>query len=104
LIIILSIYYNFEDYLCEPKENIYQIEFVRFKIRDADSNVTLFEVAKSETQANETKQENEEASRFVRYNFSPEFLRLKTVGATYEFIDFNFSKSRIFSLNLIFQR
>jgi hypothetical protein len=47
-------------------------------------------VAKSETQANETttKQENEEASRFVRYNFSPEFLKLKTVGATYELLIF----------------
>lgn len=84
---ILKLNKHTKNYLCEPKENIYQIEFVRFKIRDAESNVTLFEVAKSETQANEktTKQENDEASRFVRYNFSPEFLKLKTVGATVEF-------------------
>ena len=61
--------------LCKLKDNIYQIEFVRFKIRDAESNITLFEDAESATDVNE-------ASRFVRYNFSSEFLRLRTVVAT----------------------
>ena len=80
----ILIYFNCLDYLCELKDNIYQIEFVRFKIRDAESDVTLFEVAKSESQLNEElNEEAQKASRFVRYNFSPEFLRLKTIGATY---------------------
>lgn len=34
------------DYLCSPEENIYKIDFVRFKIRDMDSGTVLFEIKK----------------------------------------------------------
>ena len=51
--------------------------------------MTLFEVAKSEEHASETKTDEyngeldeSDEGRFVRYNFSPSFLRLKTIGAT----------------------
>lgn len=42
-------YNNFSfvpDYLCKPEENIYEIDFTRFKIRDMKTNTVLFEIAK----------------------------------------------------------
>lgn len=30
------------DFLCKPEDNIYDIEFVYFKIRNAESNQILF--------------------------------------------------------------
>lgn len=33
-------------FLCAPEANVYEIEFVRFKLRDIDSGATLFEVFK----------------------------------------------------------
>lgn len=77
----------FPEYLCDPKANIYGIEFTRFKIRDMDQGTTLFEIAKPDDFEEETTSINEinddpNASRFVRYKFTPEFLKLHTVGAT----------------------
>ena len=34
------------DFLCELEDNVYDIEFVRFKIRDMDSENVLFEINK----------------------------------------------------------
>ena len=81
---------SFLDYLCGPKANIYGIEFTRFKMRDMDDGRTLFEIAKPddfEEEPGEHVTENEvdedpNAGRFVRYKFTPEFLKLHTVGAT----------------------
>lgn len=33
-------------YLCKPEDNIYNIDFVRFKIRDLETATVLFEIAK----------------------------------------------------------
>ncbi|KAK6636537.1 hypothetical protein RUM43_010199 [Polyplax serrata] len=83
-----------ENYLCSPEANIYQIDFTRFKIRDLESGIVLFEIAKPtipplDVEENEGDSEAEEpdpnAGRFVRYQFTPFFLKLKTVGATVEF-------------------
>lgn len=38
--------YVYSDYLCSPNANIYGIDFVRFKIRDLETGVVLFEIAK----------------------------------------------------------
>ncbi|XP_058979039.1 protein unc-119 homolog isoform X1 [Musca domestica] len=91
-----------EDYLCSPSANIYEIDFTRFKIRDLESGAVLFEIAKPPSEqciadANlekllsatedltieETADPN--AGRYVRYQFTPAFLNLITVGATVEF-------------------
>ncbi|XP_065335345.1 protein unc-119 homolog B isoform X4 [Cloeon dipterum] len=84
-----------ENYLCAPDANVYEIDFTRFKIRDLETGTILFEIAKPPpTDCNsdledEPDHENEEvdpnAGRFVRYQFTPQFLKLKTVGATVEF-------------------
>ncbi|XP_073835575.1 unc-119 lipid binding chaperone isoform X2 [Musca autumnalis] len=91
-----------DDYLCSPSANIYEIDFTRFKIRDLESGAVLFEIAKppSEQYATDGSLDNlmsatedltiEEtadanAGRYVRYQFTPAFLNLLTVGATVEF-------------------
>merc|ERR1719464_2266738 len=75
-----------EDYLCSPEDNVYQIDFTRFKIRDLQSNATLFEIAKPPGNIKSGDDEvDPNAGRFVRYQFTPEFLKLKNVGATVEF-------------------
>ena len=70
-----------EDYLCPPQANIYGIDFTRFKIRDVDSDLTLFEIAKPaailEEEGGEPSEEGEteadlSAGRFVRYQFTPQ--------------------------------
>lgn len=99
-----------DDYLCSPDANIYDIDFTRFKIRDMESGAVLFEIAKpsasesfqntdtssvpveggnnvasgNEDHVNEEEEALEpNAGRYVRYQFTPQFLKLKTVGATY---------------------
>ncbi|XP_047470530.1 protein unc-119 homolog B-like [Penaeus chinensis] len=78
-----------ENYLCSPEANVYDIDFTRFKIRDMDTDTVLFEIAKpppQETEEGDASIDQEEsdpnAGRFVRYQFTPQFLKLKTVGAT----------------------
>ncbi|ESO95483.1 hypothetical protein LOTGIDRAFT_117117 [Lottia gigantea] len=71
-----------EKYLCPPEANVYGIDFTRFKLRDLDSNTVLFEVAKPPP----SDDADPNAGRFVRYQFTSQFLKLKTVGATVEFI------------------
>lgn len=86
-----------DEYLCSPDANVYDIDFTRFKIRDLESGAVLFEIAKPpseqypENSADESNFINEDAvnpddsdaGRYVRYQFTPQFLKLKTVGATW---------------------
>lgn len=37
-----------DGFLCKPEDNIYGIEFVYFKIRNADTDQLLFEIRKPE--------------------------------------------------------
>lgn len=83
--------------------NVYDIDFTRFKIRDLESGTVLFEIAKppSEqlgpegtveensitndeviTNSDESNNIDSNAGRYVRYQFTPQFLKLKTIGAT----------------------
>lgn len=71
-------------YLCSVEANTYEIEFVHFKLRDIESSTVLFEVSKPEN-VSPKDEDALESGRFVRYQFTPEFLQLKTVGATVEF-------------------
>ncbi|CAH8579703.1 unnamed protein product [Heterobilharzia americana] len=62
--------------------NIYDIQFLSFSLRDMESNAVIFEVRKPPS---EYFQNDCEQKRCVRYKFSPDFLYLRTVGATVEF-------------------
>jgi len=81
-----------ENYLVPPEANIYGIDFTRFKLRDMETTTVLFEVAKPPPSDNgddslyEQDEMDPNAGRFVRYQFTPQFLKLKTVGATVEFV------------------
>lgn len=37
------------DYLCSPEDNVYNIDFTRFKIRDMETGTVLFEITKPPT-------------------------------------------------------
>ncbi|XP_061586367.1 protein unc-119 homolog B [Cololabis saira] len=87
---VLGLRAGTQDYLCKPEDNVFNIDFTRFKIRDLETGTVLFEIAKP---PNSCPAENEDesgdfdasAGRFVRYQFTPAFLKLRTVGATVEF-------------------
>ena len=67
-----------ETYLCSPDANTFGIDFTRFKIRDMETNTVLFEIAKPpNADGDNSNQEGSDpnAGRFVRYHFTPEFLR-----------------------------
>ncbi|VEN45504.1 unnamed protein product [Callosobruchus maculatus] len=72
-----------DTYLCEPDANIYEIDFTRFKIRDLESGAVLFEISKPVP--DNLEDGGDKTGRFVRYQFTPQFLKLRTVGATVEF-------------------
>jgi len=78
-----------ENYLVDGRKNSYKIDFTRFKIRDIDSGSVLFEIAKPDDESIGEEIDYDEtdpdSGRFVRYRFTDEFLRLKSVGATVEF-------------------
>ncbi|CAA97807.1 Protein unc-119 [Caenorhabditis elegans] len=74
-----------QGFLCSPSANVYNIEFTKFQIRDLDTEHVLFEIAKPENETEENLQAQAESARYVRYRFAPNFLKLKTVGATVEF-------------------
>lgn len=76
------------EFLC-PNSNPFAIEFTRFKIRDLESDTVLFDISKDPTtlpESNENVEEKQDpdadSGRFVRYLFSPSFLKLKHIGAT----------------------
>ncbi|KAK2725644.1 protein unc-119 homolog B-A-like isoform X1 [Artemia franciscana] len=76
-------------YLCGPEDNIYEIDFTRFVIRDLESGDTLFEIVKppSDSISSEDDSDTEDpySGRFVRYHFTPRFLMLRQIGATVDF-------------------
>ncbi|XP_032668344.1 protein unc-119 homolog isoform X1 [Odontomachus brunneus] len=86
-----------DKYLCSPEANVYDIDFTRFQIRDLETGAVLFEITKPPASESDVHQEPEleceelgsedaNTGRFVRYQFTPQFLKLKTVGATVEFL------------------
>ncbi|XP_074643730.1 protein unc-119 homolog B-B-like [Tubulanus polymorphus] len=80
-----------DTYLCPLEANIFDIDFTRFKLRDMETSTVLFEVAKPSSPEREVVADidvedvDPNAGRFVRYQFTSQFLKLKTVGATVEF-------------------
>lgn len=82
LMMDLSFLACFTGYLCPLEANTYNIEFTRFKLRDMDSQAVLFEICKPPDEELQDADLPPDASRFVRYQFPPDFLKLKTVGAT----------------------
>ncbi|MEQ2294701.1 hypothetical protein AMECASPLE_006605 [Ameca splendens] len=73
-----------KDYLCLLEDNIYNVNFSRFKIRDLDSGAVILDIKKhSPTEIQDIIEYD--TSRFIQYHFSPAFLSLREIGATLEF-------------------
>ncbi|XP_073713357.1 protein unc-119 homolog B-B [Misgurnus anguillicaudatus] len=73
-----------DDYLCCPEDNIYNIRFSRFKIRDLESGSVILDLKRH--CPTEIKDVIElDAGRFIQYHFTPAFLSLREIGALLEF-------------------
>jgi len=80
-----------ESFLCPLEANVFNIDFVAFKIRSLDGNNpgVIFEIKKDPT-AVEPQQppatiEEADSSRMIRYHFGPAFLEFKNIGTELEF-------------------
>eukprot|EP00300_Choanocystis_sp_HF-7_P006720 c14865_g1_i2.p2 GENE.c14865_g1_i2~~c14865_g1_i2.p2 ORF type:complete len:193 (+),score=43.83 c14865_g1_i2:160-738(+) len=73
------------DYLCAIGDNVYQIDFVEFKIRDLDSGAVLFHVERDPSIELPPLVEGDNSSRFIRYDFGAEFFNYTTIGTALSF-------------------
>ncbi|CAL8306162.1 unnamed protein product [Merluccius merluccius] len=73
-----------QEYLCSPADNIYNINFSRFKIRELQSGAVILDIKKHCPFEIQDVVEVD-PGRFIQYHFSPAFLALKEIGATLEF-------------------
>lgn len=78
---VLKLNKSTDGFLCKQTDNVYEIDFTKFKLRDMDTNTLLFEVCKPENAQKKFDDSNND-NRFVRYNFDSEFLKLRNIGAT----------------------
>eukprot|EP00997_Jenningsia_sp_PLL12_P007154 NODE_3764_length_734_cov_79.871533_g3167_i0.p1 GENE.NODE_3764_length_734_cov_79.871533_g3167_i0~~NODE_3764_length_734_cov_79.871533_g3167_i0.p1 ORF type:complete len:95 (-),score=9.35 NODE_3764_length_734_cov_79.871533_g3167_i0:369-653(-) len=62
-------------FLCSLGDNVFNIRFCGFRIRDMISNLTLVNVDE-DGEIDISEQENNPADRLIRYHFGPDFLRL----------------------------
>jgi hypothetical protein len=73
-------------FLCPLSANIYNIKFVKYKIRDMVSGLTLIEMdSQEEDEATNLQLEGNDDLRTLKYHFGPDFLELRTIGTTLEF-------------------
>ena len=85
---ILSLTKPTDHFLCPLSANVYNIQFLSFKIRDFESNQVLFSVEKDPNEEElkiEDTEGNEDDYRTVRYHFGPNFFKLKKVGTHLSF-------------------
>lgn len=68
--------------MCDLSDNIYDIEFINFKIRDIDTGKKINEISKNKSFEMPKLTDESNAVRFIRYNFSSNFLKIKTIGAS----------------------
>ena len=79
-----------ETFLCDVKENIYNIKFLKFRVRDLESGYVLFEVCDDEEKPEDEKDGDQNtdvanSSRTIRYHLGPDFLELKNIGTALTF-------------------
>lgn len=77
-----------DKFLCDVKDNLYKLRFLKFSVRDMDSGYCLFEVADEEALQNPSDNnisDFDDNSRSMKYHLGPEFLELKNIGAALTF-------------------
>ncbi|CEM01846.1 unnamed protein product [Vitrella brassicaformis CCMP3155] len=78
-----------QDFLCPVTANVYNIEFVAFKVRDCDTNQEIFSIAKPPAEESGSTSTEADAStepvRSIRYKFPADFLGKRNIGTTLHF-------------------
>ena len=76
-----------DKFLCLLKDNIYNIKFREFGVRDLDSGYVLFEVTEEENmdKNGESEEESNDVSICMKYHLGPEFLDLRNIGTSLTF-------------------
>eukprot|EP01017_Pseudomicrothorax_dubius_P019740 TRINITY_DN216_c0_g1_i1.p1 TRINITY_DN216_c0_g1~~TRINITY_DN216_c0_g1_i1.p1 ORF type:complete len:196 (-),score=30.70 TRINITY_DN216_c0_g1_i1:136-723(-) len=77
-----------EKFLCKLADNVYNIQFLSFRIRDMETNTVLFEVKRENAGSLNLPPGvviDEDAARTVRYNFGTDFFKYRTIGTSLEF-------------------
>eukprot|EP00933_Yihiella_yeosuensis_P067780 TRINITY_DN7281_c2_g4_i1.p1 TRINITY_DN7281_c2_g4~~TRINITY_DN7281_c2_g4_i1.p1 ORF type:complete len:206 (+),score=42.79 TRINITY_DN7281_c2_g4_i1:85-702(+) len=78
-----------ETFLCNLTDNIYNVNFVNFKIRalEAGGERVLFTcgVPPDQVLGVQMPEQLDDSARFIQYHFGPEFLELDTIGTTLGF-------------------
>jgi len=77
-----------DGYLCKVSANKYGVDFVYFRVKDADSGEVLFEIRKPEPPPGAPVWEpsdDDDSWRCIRYQFPKKFFAFKTVSTTLEF-------------------
>eukprot|EP00913_Durusdinium_trenchii_P035795 g33494.t1 len=91
-----------DGFLCELEHNVYNIQFVNFKIRclDEGQERVLFDLGAGDLPAPPPPDIGENACRFIRYHFGPEFLGIHNIG-DYEVHNFRMIERHYFRDQLI---
>lgn len=74
-----------DKFYCKLSDNIYNIRFVNFRVRDLDSDFVLFEVKDESTEENVIPDDIDDNLRIIRYHLGPDFLDLKNIGTRLKF-------------------
>ena len=76
-----------KQFYCKPSDNTYNIQFLRYKIRDVDSGITLVDIKDESPKGDIEINEDDipEEDRLLRYQFGPDFLQLRNIGTLLEF-------------------
>lgn len=87
-----SLVLSLPDYLCSPDENIYNIDFTRFKIRDMETATVLFEITKPPSTGESEYCTTDETHLTVTDKLKPQRgdLSSESWGCTQEFETKNF--------------
>lgn len=81
---ILSLNKPSKGYLCSITDNIYNLKFLHFRVRDLVTGITLFEV-EDEQESAEPDSTPAEDNRLIRYHLGPDFLDLTHLGTSLKF-------------------
>ena len=71
-----------------PSDNVYRIKFLRYKIRDMDSGITLADIFHKHLDNDEDEYNDDyvdDNERLIKYKFGPDFLDLRNIGTQLEF-------------------
>ncbi len=74
-----------DQFLCRLKDNVYGIRFGAFRIRELTTGFLLVDVKEDDLSDNLTEVVDDPKTRLVKYHFGPDFLKLVTIGLTFEF-------------------